>query len=224
LVGVEQGALEGEQFEAEGGPLDFEPLVLAQSNVHLYCPLQVGVLVDELGDVDSYEEVVVLVVLEGDAVAHQQEAVGQPSVAEVDLRALFELVFGATHHQELIELVLGPAALEVVAVGLDLQLLLLALLLLPRLALPQPVAVAAGPQLAVELLHQLQVLHQLRVHSPHPLQRLQLVFDLHGCLHLGVDLLQEGQTDLVVEADEGHDVGVVRVVLGRNAGESVQLG
>ena len=63
---------------------------------------------------------VVFVVFEGDPISTQQEAVGQPAVTEIDLGTFLELVFAAADHEELVEGVLLPWAIEVVGKGFDL--------------------------------------------------------------------------------------------------------
>lgn len=51
------------------------------------------------------------------------------------------------------------------------------------------------------------------MHSFHSLQGLQLILQLHGCLHLSVYFLEEGETNFIIEVDEREYVGMMGVVL-----------
>ena len=158
--------------------------------------------------------------LEGDSIAHQEEAVGQPAVAKEDLGILFELVFGTADHLKLVEFVFGPCRLEIVDVWVDLGLLLFLLLLSPDFALLQAIGIAVGAQLVVELFDQFEVFHQFRMHPFKSLQSLELRL-AEDCLHFRVDLLQKRQTHFIVEVDKGQNVRMVGIVLCSQAWQKI---
>ena len=108
-----------DQLHAHFRSLHFKSLVFLYFYLLRYCP-QVGIVAYVLFHLNFDEHVIVLVVLQGDSIAHEQELVREPAVAEEHLRALFKLIFGRAKHIKLVELILRPVWFEIVDVRLRL--------------------------------------------------------------------------------------------------------
>jgi hypothetical protein len=162
----------GNQFNAKRRSLYFEPSVFFQSNFALNCSLEWRALVDQRFDINPDEEMVVLVVLQSYAVAHQQQTIGQSAITEIHLGASFELVLDPTYHQKFIKFVFRPRTLKVILLWIHLILFLLDLLIFPDFLLPQTICVSIGPNFIEKFLDQLKVFDISRVKLNHL---------LHGC-------------------------------------------
>ena len=97
----------GDQLYTKGSPLHLEPSVFLHRYI-LSPPLQRNTLLYYILNIDAYEKVVVLIVLEGYPVSHQEQPVGQPPIAEVDLRPCLELIFRTACHNKLVEFIHRP--------------------------------------------------------------------------------------------------------------------
>ena len=132
---------------------------------------------------------VIFVVLQSNSIAHQQKTIRQPSVAKVDLRPCLELVLAAADHHEIVKLVFGPFASEILSVGVNDWLCFGLLLVPPYFFLPQAITISIGSDLIEKFLYQFEILNIFCMDFDHPLQPL-ILRHRHGFLNSFVDLFE----------------------------------
>ncbi len=83
-----------DELHTELCPFQFESLVFPHVDFVFYHKSERTNRLDLAFNVNSQEQMIVLVVFERDAVPEEKELVGQATITEIHLRPLFELVFG----------------------------------------------------------------------------------------------------------------------------------